>query len=83
MASLSADDVDLLAESNLCGQTLLRLTARGNAILTELLRLSQNVPDVFKRDAKALRNSRYEHIVFDYSYFRQAEARERVIESSA
>ena len=71
-----------MGPSNICGATLLRLAARGNAILTELLRLSQNVPAVFRLASKADK-ARYQHIVFDYAYFRQAEAREKVIESSA
>ena len=36
--------MELLHESNPAGQALLRLTARGNAIIAELLRLAQNVP---------------------------------------
>lgn len=39
---------DFLADNNLCGQTLLRLVSRGNAILAELLRLSDFIPAVFK-----------------------------------
>lgn len=38
---------DLLADNNHCGQTLLRLVARGNAIIAELLRLSRHIPSVF------------------------------------
>ena len=41
---------DFLAENNLCGQTLLRLVSRGNAILAELLRLSDFIPSVFKME---------------------------------
>lgn len=74
-------DVDLLATSNICGQTILRIVSRGNAILTELLRLSQNIPAVFRLETKELA-AKYEHIVFDFAYFRQAEAREKTIENS-
>ena len=38
---------DFLSPENLCGQNLLRITARGSAIIAELLRLSDNIPDVF------------------------------------
>ena len=41
------------SENNVCGQTILRLASRGNAIITELLRLSQNIPDVFLMADKA------------------------------
>ena len=42
------DRETLLDEQNLCGQTLLRLTSRGSAIIAELLRLAQNVPAAFQ-----------------------------------
>ena len=47
-ADLSMDRESLLDEQNLCGQTLLRLTSRGSAIIAELLRLAQNVPAAFQ-----------------------------------
>ena len=43
---------DFLAENNLCGQTILRLVSRGNAIIAELLRLSDFIPAVFKMETK-------------------------------
>jgi hypothetical protein len=30
-------EIDLLADTNICGQTILRIVSRGNAIITELL----------------------------------------------
>ena len=36
--------MDFLGEPNGAGQLLLRLVSRGNAILAELLRLSDNIP---------------------------------------
>ena len=44
---------DFLAENNSCGQTILRLVSRGNAIIAELLRLSDFIPAIFKMDNKA------------------------------
>lgn len=35
---------DFLGEASPAGQLLLRLVSRGNAILAELLRLSENIP---------------------------------------
>jgi hypothetical protein len=47
---------DFLAANNPCGQNLLQLVATGNAIIAELLRLAEIVPQVFKvvniRDAE-------------------------------
>jgi len=39
---------EFLADNNLCGQTILRLVSRGNAIIAELLRLKDFIPTVFK-----------------------------------
>jgi len=39
--------MEFLSEDNIAGQTLLRLVARGSAIIAELLRLSDHVPPVF------------------------------------
>ena len=39
--------MDFLDPSNDCGQALLKLTANGSAILAELLRLSNHIPEVF------------------------------------
>ncbi|XP_057313652.1 WASH complex subunit 5-like [Hydractinia symbiolongicarpus] len=60
---------DFLAENNACGQTLLKLVSRGNAIIAELLRLSDFVPPVFKLETKEERE-KYGEILLDFSYFR-------------
>ena len=39
---------DFLAENNLCGQSLLRLVSRANAIIAELLRLKDFIPSIFQ-----------------------------------
>lgn len=38
--------MELTSPDNLCGQTLLRLSASGASIVAELLRLSHNIPEV-------------------------------------
>lgn len=55
---------DFLSENNLCGQSLLRLVARGNAIIAELFRLSEYIPPAFR----SYSNSKYSDIIFDFSY---------------
>jgi len=64
--------VDFLADNNLCGQTLLRLASRGNAIIAELLRLSDFIPLVF-RDDKRPENAKYADLLADFSYFSSSE----------
>ena len=72
--------MDFLAETNVCGQTILRLVARGNAIIAELLRLSDNIPPIFKMEDKAIRE-KYSPIIFDFSYFKKGELYEHTIEN--
>lgn len=43
--------MDFLDPANDCGQALLKLAANGSAILAELLRLSNHIPDVFIFDS--------------------------------
>ena len=57
-----------LSESNLCGQTLLRLASRGSSIIAELLRLSQNVPPAAREE-----KSRYAGVMFDFGYVKTPE----------
>lgn len=39
---------DFLAANNACGQNLLRLVSRGNAIIAELMRLKDYIPPLFR-----------------------------------
>lgn len=43
--------MDFLDPNNDCGQALLKLAANGSAIIAELLRLSNHIPDVFMFDS--------------------------------
>lgn len=61
--------VDFLAENNLCGQAILRIVSRGNAIIAELLRLSDFIPAVFKLKDKS-DQQKYGDIICDFSYFK-------------
>nr|XP_018671591.1 WASH complex subunit 5 isoform X1 [Ciona intestinalis] len=72
---------DFLADNNLCGQTILRLVSRGNAVIAELLRLSDFIPSVFKLESKA-EQLKYGSIVSDFSYFRGIEYYENKIDQS-
>nr|XP_045581537.1 WASH complex subunit 5-like [Procambarus clarkii]XP_045581547.1 WASH complex subunit 5-like [Procambarus clarkii]XP_045581556.1 WASH complex subunit 5-like [Procambarus clarkii] len=74
--------MDLLAENNVCGQALLRLVARGNAIIAELMRLSGYVPQVFKLATKA-EQQKYGDVVLDFTYFKASEGFNKKIEDSS
>ena len=59
---------DFLSPENNCGQTILKLVSRGNAIIAELLRLSQFIPPVFKLETKD-DQEKYKNILPDFHYF--------------
>lgn len=63
--------MDFLAENNLCGQAVLRIVSRGNAIIAELLRLSDFIPAVFRLRDKS-DQQKYGDIICDFSYFKVA-----------
>jgi WASH complex subunit strumpellin len=44
--------MDFIDPNNDCGQALLKLAANGSAILAELLRLSNHIPEVFLFDSR-------------------------------
>jgi WASH complex subunit strumpellin len=72
---------DFLADTNLCGQTILRLVSRGNAIVAELLRLSNHIPFVFFLEDP--RSKKYTEILFDFKFLKNQDACENKITSSA
>eukprot|EP00758_Cryptobia_borreli_P002857 Tbor_TRINITY_DN3345_c1_g2::TRINITY_DN3345_c1_g2_i1::g.23449::m.23449/K18464/RTSC, SPG8; WASH complex subunit strumpellin len=63
-----------------CGQNALQLTARGNAIIAELLRLSEYIPNVFREPAKS---PEYANIICDFKYFSFQDNFEKTIQDSA
>ena len=73
--------MDFLAEENICGQTILKLVSRGNAIIAELLRLSAFVPPEFRLETKQ-DQVKYEHILPDFQYFSGPEFYEKRIDSN-
>jgi len=52
--------MDFLDPNNDCGHTLLKLTATGSAILSELLRLSNHIPDVFLFNSQGQKDKKKE-----------------------
>ncbi|XP_061462563.1 WASH complex subunit 5 isoform X2 [Rhineura floridana] len=72
--------VDFLAENNICGQAILRIVSCGNAIIAELLRLSEFIPGVFRLKDKA-DQQKYGDIIFDFSYFKGPEVCEGKLEA--
>ncbi|EEZ99542.1 WASH complex subunit strumpellin homolog-like Protein [Tribolium castaneum] len=72
---------DFLAENNICGQTILQLVSRGNAIIAELLRLKDYIPQTYRLGSKE-EVQKYGEIIMDFSYFKIEEAQNYKIENS-
>lgn len=74
-ARAAAREIRFLSKSNVCGQTLLKLVARGNAIIAELSRLGDHLPPAFlgelARDLDAPIAEKYAPILFDFRYFKE------------
>lgn len=68
---------DFLAENNLCGQTIINLVSRGNAIIAELFRLSSYIPSAFK----TTQNNKYSEIIFDFNYLSNQAYYDHLIET--
>ncbi|KAJ8965671.1 hypothetical protein NQ314_003953 [Rhamnusium bicolor] len=72
---------DFLAENNTCGQTILQLVSRGNAIVAELLRLKDYIPKIYRLETKQ-EVQKYADIIMDFNYFKIAEVHEQKIENN-
>jgi WASH complex subunit strumpellin len=70
-----------IARDNLCGQTLLRLSARGSSLIAELFRLSNNIPAVF-REENTKNASMERQLLFDFNYLKRPEYYERKVNAS-
>ncbi|XP_069674332.1 WASH complex subunit 5 isoform X3 [Periplaneta americana] len=73
---------EFLAENNPCGQNILRLVSRGNAIIAELLRLKDYIPPVFRLENKQ-DQQKYGEIISDFSYFKMSDEFDRKIDSNS
>ncbi len=79
MARTGPQARDFLAEDNLCGQTLLRLVSRGSAIIAELLRLSQRVPQDYSNPEGTSRSVSI--LTPDFAYFTRVQEFEDALEA--
>ena len=74
------DQMEFLDERHICGQTILKLVSRANAIIAELLRLSEFIPPVLKLEGKD--KLLYTPILPDFSYFEGPEYYENRINAN-
>ena len=75
--------MDFTSPDNICGQNLLRLTSRGSAVIAELNRMADHVPEVFLGPEKITdpEQKKYLAVLFDFHYLRDPEEFEKKINS--
>ena len=75
---------DLLHDENICGRNLLRLASRGSAIIAELLRLSENIPEAFREEGDIAdpQQRKYAKVIYDLNYLKDPQEYERRINES-
>lgn len=61
------------------GEVLLGLVSRGQALVAELLRLSQHAPSVLQHDS----GGKYAALLFDFKYFKSPEIYEEKVEANS
>mmetsp|Transcript_48745 Transcript_48745/g.137163 ORF Transcript_48745/g.137163 Transcript_48745/m.137163 type:complete len:392 (+) Transcript_48745:260-1435(+) len=71
----------LISEDNLCGKTLLHMSASGSSIIAELLRLKDNIPEVFS-DSDESQEKKYVPVLIDFAYLKRGEEFERKLNAS-
>ena len=54
-------------DQDVCGQELLKLVSRGSAIIAEILRLKDFIPEFYLNPAE---EKKYANIIFDFTYFK-------------
>lgn len=66
-------------DHDVCGQELLKLVARGSAIIAEILRLKDYIPEFYSNEKE---EKKYSNIIFNFSYFENVDAYEDKINNS-
>ena len=78
-SKLKNENLRLKYDQDICGQELLKLVARGSAIIAEILRLKDYIPELY---FNPLEEKKYLNIIFDFSYFKNVDFYEEKIMNS-
>ena len=76
---------EFMSEENVCGQTLLKIVARGSSILAEMQRLANCVPKVPPPSIQIFLNTedpKYQKVLPDFTYFRRIDQHEDEIQNN-
>ena len=66
-------------EQDVCGIELLRLVARGSAIIAEIFRLKDHIPELF---TNPIEEKKYSGLIFDFTYFKNVDSYEDKIKEN-
>jgi WASH complex subunit strumpellin len=70
---------NLKYDHDVCGQELLKLVARGSAIIAEILRLKDYIPEFYSNSKE---EKKYSNIIFNFNYFENVDFHEDKIQNS-
>ncbi len=74
---------EFIAKDNICGQNLLQIVAAGNAIIAEVCRLKDHIPDVFQLKPNVLKKSKYADLIHDFGYFEKVDELAKMFNNDA
>ena len=67
-------------DQDVCGTELLKLVARGSAIIAEIFRLKDHIPELYTNAAE---ERKYQGLIFDFTYFKNVDSFEDKIKENA
>ena len=79
MDNIKSENYRLKYDQDICGQELLKLVSRGSAIIAEILRLKDYIPELYHNP---IEEKKYSCIIFDFTYFKNVDYYEEKIMNS-
>jgi len=79
MDNIKSENYRLKYDQDVCGQELLKLVSRGSAIIAEILRLKDYIPELYYNQSE---EKKYLNIIFDFTYFKNVDYHEEKIMNS-
>ncbi|XP_065337237.1 WASH complex subunit 5 [Cloeon dipterum] len=74
---------EFLSGNSPCERFVLGLVSRGNYIIAELLRVKETIPEEFKTVPKKRQPQSFADVIFDFSYFKNADDIEKKLENNS
>ncbi len=77
--SLKTSQGRMKFDQDVCGSELLKLVARGSAIIAEIFRLKDHIPEIYTNPSE---EKKYQGIIFDFTYFKNVDSYEDKIKDN-